>query len=102
MADCTAADRVAQICSHATLSDDEGVALTKDVEYFCRSIAKFIGRNDIVVAMNVSVIELIVVEVVVLLLPRADLRRVANELAMADFAEASDILERKEIGVHRG
>ena len=84
MAYSTASKSVGEVVDHASFGDDERVSCSKRGEHLWWRVLYLFCRNDVVEAMNVAVVELVVVEMILLLLPLRDVRGLYLSLSSLD------------------
>lgn len=104
MANGASSQRVGEIVDHAGFGNNKRIACAQGGEHFGRGVLDLFGRNDIVEAVNVAVVELVVVEVIFLLLPLADVGCGAGayQVAVAHLADATNVFEAEDVRVHGG
>lgn len=104
MADVASSKSICEVIDHAGFGDDERVAGTKCGEDFWWCVLDLVCWNDIVEAVDISVIKLVVVKVILFLLPLADVRCSARtyQISVTDLADATHVFETEDVGVHGG
>lgn len=85
-------------------SNDERILLPEKVDHRIWSVLDAFGWYGFVEAMDVTVIELVKEEMILLLLPRSDIGccSIANQVTMSHFADSADRFEREDFRVHGG
>ena len=73
MANGTSSKCIGEIVDHAGFGEDERVAIAQGSENFWWCVLNLFGGDDVVEAVNVAVVELVIIEVILLFLPLADI-----------------------------
>jgi len=102
VADIASSKSVCEVVDHAGFSDDERVACAQRGEDFWWSVLDLVCRDDVVEAVDISVVELVVVEMILFLLPLTDVwcGAGAYQVSVTDLADATHVFEAEDVGVH--